>query len=139
MWTPKALSWIPGVPKGDGDRYRTAAFQLNIGPLHIGTNMITGDAGPYRDEFGNYKIDANGNKIYIPNNGYDPDEYRNGIIYFGFGPFRFGWNSEANRHVFQNIFAHNILTGGKTYWFDVLSLKKKFYWQFGYSGGGTLW
>ena len=137
MPPPKVFSWIPFVPKGDGDRYRTAAAQINFGPFGIGVNMITGDAGPYRS--GYYKTDENGNKIYEPNNGYNPDNYRMGIFYLRVGPLRFGRNSENIRHIFQNRFAHDFITGGKTYWFDVLSLKPKWYWGFGYSGGGTLW
>jgi hypothetical protein len=132
----KALSWIPGVPKGDGDRYRTAAFQLNLGPIGLGLNITTGDAGPDRTDYYKY---IDGHKTYIDNNGYDPNTHRNGIVYFRVEPFRFGWNSEKNRDVFQNQFAHQLLMGGKSYNFEVLKLKKKFYWQFGYSGGGTLY
>ena len=122
----------------DGDRYRTAAAQINIGPFGIGTNMISGDAGPYRNNRGGFMIDENGNKIYLPNNGYNPDKYRMGTFYFKLGPVRVGRNSEQIRHVFQNRFAHDFMTGGKTYWFNVLDLKPRWYWGVG-SGGGTLW
>ena len=134
---------IPGVPRGDGDRYRTAAVQINVGPFGIGTNMVTGDAGKNRWEDGHWEV-INGHKTYIPyedSNGdyYNPDNYRNGIFYFKIGPFRLGWNSENTRKEFQNQFAHDFLTGGKSYWFNVLDLKPKFYWGLGYSGGGTLY
>jgi hypothetical protein len=45
---------IPWVPKGDGDRYRTAAAQINFGPFSIGTNMVTGDVGPNRMDTTNH-------------------------------------------------------------------------------------
>jgi hypothetical protein len=50
-----------------------------------------------------------------------------------------GRNSEKVRHIFQNRFAHDFMTGGETYWFNVLDLKPRWWWDFGYSGGGTLW
>jgi hypothetical protein len=128
--------YIPLVPKGDGDRYRTAAVQINFGLFGIGTNMITGDAGPKR---GDYTKIINGKETYVANNDYDPDDYRMGVFYVRVGAFRFGRNSEGIRKVFQNQFAHSYLTGGQSKWFDVLNLKPKGYWQFGYSGGGTLW
>jgi hypothetical protein len=121
------------VPKGDGDRWRTAAAQINIGPFGIGTNMITGDPAVGKEK--PYTI-IDGKETY---NGPHANDYRMGTFYFKFGPFRLGWNSEGNRKVFQNQFAHDLLTGGKSKWFEVLDLKPQFYWQFGYSGGGTLW
>jgi len=130
-------SIIPfGIPKGDGDRYRTAAVQINFGAFGIGTNMITGDAGPYRT---NHWEDIDGHKTYVSYDGYDPNSYRMGTLYFNAGPFRLGRNSEGIRQVFQNQFAHTFLLGGKSLWFEVLNLKPKWYWQFGYSGGGTLY
>ena len=49
-------------------------------------------------------------------------------------------NSENTRKILQNQFAHDMLTGGVSKWFNVLDdLKSKWYWGFGYSGGGTLW
>jgi hypothetical protein len=48
-------------------------------------------------------------------------------------------NSENVRHVFQNRFAHDFMTGGETKWFRVLDLQPRWWWGFGYSGGGTLW
>lgn len=129
---------MPGIPRGDGDRYRTAAAQINFGSFGIGTNIITGDAGDDRWENGHWEY-IDGHKTYIANDGYNPNSHRMGTFYFKAGPFRLGWNSEGNRKVFQNQFAHDFLTGGQSYWFEVLNLKPKWYWQFGYSGGGTLW
>jgi hypothetical protein len=109
-----------------------AAVQLNSGPLSINLNMFTGDAGPDRK---NYVT----NGIYDANGTYDPDKYRAGVLSFGFGPFRFGRNSEQIRHVFQNQFAHDFLTGGKSKWFEVLPISPSLYWSFGTGTGGTLW
>lgn len=136
MEPPDIFNWIPFVPKGDGDRYRTAAVQINVGPFGIGTNMITGEGGPEKYD---YVEDINGHKTYVPNNGYNPDKYRMGTLYFKLGPLRFGRNSEGIRRTLQNQFAHDFLTGGESKWFRVLDLKPQWYWQFGYSGGGTLW
>jgi RHS repeat-associated protein len=130
------FNYIPLVPKGDGDRYHTAAAQINIGPFGIGTNMITGDAGPYR--FNHWK-EIDGHKVYEAYDDYNPNSHRMGIFYFRIGTFRFGRNSEEIRKVFQNQFAHDFLTGGKSLWFEVLNLKPKWYWGFGYNGGSTLW
>jgi RHS repeat-associated protein len=130
------FNYIPLVPKGDGDRYRTAAAQINVGPFGFGTNMITGDAGP----MGNKQYDPiNGKDTYIAHDGYNPNSHRMGTFYFKIGPFRFGRNSEGIRKVFQNQFAHDWLTGGQSKWFEVLNLKPRWYWGFGYSGGSTLW
>jgi hypothetical protein len=129
---------MPGVPRGDGDRYRTAAAQINFGPFGIGTNIISGDAGPDRWNPDNW-TEIDGHKVYKGHDGYDPNSHRMGTFYFKIGPFRFGKNSENTRKIFQNQFAHDFLTGGQSYWFEVLNLKPKWYWQFGYSGGGTLW
>ena len=78
-------------------------------------------------------------KTYIAYNGYNPNSHRSGLLYVGVGPFRFGRNSEGIRHIFQNKFAHDFMTNGESKWFQVLSLKPKKFWGFGYSGGGTLW
>jgi RHS repeat-associated protein len=131
------MSKIPFIPHGDGDRYRTAAAQINVGPFGIGMNLITGDAGPNRNNPDNID-NINGHDTYVANNGYDPNQYRQGVFYFRAGPFRFGRNSEKIREVFQNRFAHDFMTGGDTKWFEVLNLKPKWWWQIGY-GGGTLW
>ncbi|MDR1897734.1 MAG: hypothetical protein LBR10_13180 [Prevotellaceae bacterium] len=129
---------IPLVPKGDGDRWRTAAVQLYSGVLTTNLNMFTGDAGPDRSADGNHKM-INGHDTYIANNGYDPNKYRAGVLSFGIGPFRIGRNSEGIRKVFQNQFAHDLLTGGKSLWFEVLPIKSSWYFYFGTGTGGTLW
>jgi hypothetical protein len=118
-------------------KYRTAAVQINVGPFGIGTNMTTGYAGD-RSNSDNWEY-INGHWTYMPNNGHNPNSHRNGVLYFRIGPFRLGWNSEKNREIFQNRLAHDFITGGQSKWYEVLTLKPKFYWQFGYSGGGTLY
>ena len=127
-----------GIPKGDGDRYRTAAVQINFGPFGIGTNMITGDAGPDRWKEGHWEY-INGERTYVENNGYNPNSHRMGTLYFKVGPFKIGRNSEGIRHVLQNKVAHSWLTGGQSYWFEVLPLQSKWYWEFDFGSGGTLW
>jgi RHS repeat-associated protein len=130
------FKYIPFVPKGDGDRYRTAAAQINMGPFGIGTNMMTGDPGP----MGNKQHESiNGHDTYVAHDGYNPNSHRMGIFYFRLGPLRFGKNSENTRKIFQNQFAHDFLTGGQSKWFEVLDLKPQWYWGFGYSAGGTLY
>jgi hypothetical protein len=117
----------------DGERYRTASAKIKWGPLwEVGTQMITGDAGPDRKFY--TKKDENGNIIYIPNPGYNLNSHRMGIFYFRAGPISIGRNSEEIRHIFQNRFAHDFMTGGETKWFEVLSLKPRWFWQFGGSG-----
>jgi len=126
------FKYLPLVPKGDGDRYRTAAAEINYGPFGIGMYLITGDAGPDRNEY----LDPDG-KYYLANNGYDPNQYRMGVFYGKVGPFRVGGNSEDIRHVFQNRFAHDFMTGGNTKWFEVLSLKPR--WRWWWMFGGSPW
>jgi hypothetical protein len=98
--------------------------------------MMTGDAGPDRTR---HWKEIDGHKVYEGYDGYNPNSHRMGTLYLKIGSFRFGRNSEGIRRVFQNQFAHDWLTGGQSYWFEVLNLKSKQYWRFGYSGGGTLW
>jgi hypothetical protein len=135
---PEGLfSKFPGIiPKGDGDRFRTAAVQLYSGPLTINLNMFTGDAGPNRTDNAR-PID--GHLTYVRDGEYDPDKYRAGVLSLGFGPIRIGRNSEGIRKVFQNQFAHDFLTGGKSKWFKVLPIEPSWYWYWGTDTGGTLW
>jgi hypothetical protein len=44
---------------------------------------------------------------------------------------------EAGKNLPQLV--PDFLTGGQSKWFEVLDLKPRWYWSFGYSGGGTLW
>jgi hypothetical protein len=130
-----------GLPGPDGgDRWRTAAIQINSLPFSINLNMFTGDPdvlniGDRYDHLGELE---NGKKYYIGNTANDPS-MRAGVLSFGFGPLRIGRNSEQIRHVFQNKFAHDFLMGGKSKWFRVLDIKPRWHWQFGSGSGNTLW
>ena len=64
---------------------------------------------------------------------------RAGVLSFGIGPIRIGRNSEGIRHVFQNRFAHDLLTGGKSLWFMQLPISPSWYWSFGTGRGNSLW
>jgi RHS repeat-associated protein len=134
------VDWLPGILKYDeGDRFRTAAASINMGLFSINTNLFTGDPGQDRGiENIGYTL-INGHNTYIANNGYDPNKYRAGVLSFGFGPFRFGRNSEGIRKAFQNQFAHDFLTGGQSKWFRVLPIQPSWYWYFGTGTGNTLW
>ena len=139
---------IPYVPAADGgDRYRTAAARLQIGPYNAGINMFTGDPG--LDSDNRLFPEINGRETYtISKNGDDPDKYRAGIFYIGFGSFRIGRNSEINRHIFQNQFAHDFMMGGESPYFrrldelptdDPYYTPNKWYFYFGSGSGNTLW
>ncbi|MDR2914051.1 MAG: hypothetical protein LBV74_04350 [Tannerella sp.] len=93
------------ISKGDDmqDRWRTAAFHIQLGPFSFGTKIITGDPGPY-GERKEYTVD--GQRYYDKNGEYDPGKYSEGIFYIGVGPFRIGRNSEEIRNYFQNEWAH---------------------------------
>ena len=68
------------------------------------------------------------------------DKYRAGVLSFGIGPMRIGRNSEAIRVVFQNKFAHDMLSGGVPLWFRELEDRKaRWYFYFGTGNGNTLW
>ena len=132
-----------GAPLGrynadGGDRWRTAAIGMNFGPFNINLNMFTGDPG--FDKNNREYAMINGHNTYVQNIfGDDPNSHRAGVLSFGFGPFRFGRNSEQIRHIFQNRFAHDMLTGGSAKWFEVLNIPPSWYFYFGFGSGNTLW
>jgi len=128
---------IPGVPPADGgDRFRTAAVQLQFGPFKAGINLFTGDPGLNEEDRRTRVID--GDETYIESrNGDNPDKYRAGVWYVGFGPFRIGRNSERVRDLFQNQIAHDWLTGSPH--FRVLDVPSSWYFYFGTGTGNTLW
>jgi hypothetical protein len=39
----------------------------------------------------------------------------------------------------KNYLAHDFLTGGKSLWFEILSINPSWYWYFGTGTRGTLW
>ena len=125
---------MPGVPKGDGDRFRTAAVQFNIMEIGVGLNMMTGDRG--KDLDGNPNWETTGKyRTYINNNtGGDPDKYRLGALYVKAGPFRLGWNSEGIRNAIQNKWIH----GTKFPHFKKLK-RNRLYWYIGSGTVNSLW
>ncbi len=129
------------LPAADGgDRFRTTGVQINWMGASIGINLFTGDPG--LDTKSRSRADINNRKHYVLNTetGTDPDKYRMGNFYIGFGPFRIGSNSEANRNFFQNKLAHDRLMNPKVPYFKVLpERKKKRYFYFGFGTGNTTW
>lgn len=126
---------IPGIPKADGgDRFRTGAGKLQIGPIHVGFNIFTGDPGLNKEDR-DYKY-INGVKTYVETNGNNPNKYRAGLGYVRFGPFSFGRDNENIRSYIQNDIIHS-RTGD--YYFDKLKgWPDRSYFQFGW-GLGRLW
>ena len=119
----------------EGDRWRTAAVQMNFGPLSIGLNMFTGDPG-LNDRMSNVAT-IDGHETYMGGTANDPN-LRAGVLYIGVGSIKIGRNSEQIRKVFQNQFAHDFLMGGKAKWFQVLPIPPTWFFYFG-TGGSSLW
>lgn len=134
--------YIPCVPAADGgDRYRSAAARFRLGVFSMGVNLFTGDPGVDHDIRRTFEDpDANGRETYtISANGDNPDEYRAGVFYVGFGPFKVGANSEQIRNIFQNRFAHDFLCRGDSPYFKVLDRPGHAYFYFGTETGNSLW
>jgi hypothetical protein len=130
------LSWVPGIPKGSGDKYRTASVQFNAFDHGYGFNLMTGDkGGKIRDDEGNIISDNVKDGVYIKGGTGDPDKYRLGALYVRGGPLKLGWNSEKIRNYYQNEL-HKI-KGDPI--FRVLDIKGRFFWYFGSGTGNTLW
>lgn len=133
-----------------GDRYRSAAARIRIGLFQIGVNLYTGDPGvdskdrrTFFDpdtESSYYDEEMGGRETYtIGANGENPDEFRAGVFYVGYGPFKVGVNSEQVRNTFQNRFAHDYLCKGDSPYFKVLDRPSEFYFYFGTGTGNSLW
>lgn len=134
--------YLIGIPNADGgDRYRSAAVRLRLGPLYAGVNFFTGDPGLDKEDRRTYAdADVGGRETYTINeNGDDPDAYRAGIAYVGLGPFKIGTNSEKVRDRLQNHFAHDLICKGRSPYFKVLDRPAQTYFYFGTQTGGTLW
>jgi len=119
-----------------GDRYRTAAFQLNIGHFKMGFNLFTGDPGLDKDD----RISEEGSGIHEGKRVFTSgniNKYRQGVAYVGFGPLKIGANSEKIRHQVQNRFSHDLLKPGPHV--QVLNRPDEFYWYGGTGYGTGLW
>lgn len=128
------FSWLPGIPKGSGDKYRTSAGQLNIGLFSVGYNLMTGED----DGTGNYHT-IDGYRYHNETN-----VHRLGLIYFGFGNMRIGYNSEKIRVKLQNDLIHKPgqdKNPNSFYLWDDLSSQypDNLYWYMGSTGGSSLW
>ena len=131
---------ILGIFAADnGDRYRSAAAKIRIGPyFQIGTNLFTGDPGASHNNRNVYY--DHGRATYgTGRNGENPDKFRAGVLYIGWGPVRIGQNGEKIRNCFQNRFAHDFLCHGDSPYFKVLDRAGKAYFYFGTGTGNTLW
>ena len=53
---------------------------------------------------GKKNVKENGNRHFV---GGDIDKQHHGVLSFGIGPIRIGWDSESIRHTFQNRIAHD--------------------------------
>ncbi|MFV0419287.1 MAG: RHS repeat-associated core domain-containing protein [Dysgonomonas sp.] len=128
------LGYLPFIPRADGgDRFRSAAVQMNHGLFSINLNMFTGDPGLTKKMRDTDPID--GWETYTSGTADEP-KYRVGALSFGFGPLRIGRNSEAIRNTFQNNLIHKNIGSPL---FRVLDIASSWYWYFGFGSGNTLW
>jgi RHS repeat-associated protein len=107
---------------GDGgDRWRTAALQLNLGLASSGFRLGTGAPKPGQ-------VDAIGGKAgtYKLFQTYNPNQYRLGLAYTSFGNLTIGMNSEKIRNQIQNIWVHDFLNPPSP-WFQVLPQNDELY------------
>ena len=116
-----------------GDAYRTAAVQLAYKDFNIRLNIMTGDyktaSGLGKDNLKDYP-----NGYYT---GGNVDDIRLGALSVGYGNYSFGVNSEKIRHVFQNQFAHGIVS--KQPAFRMLNNNWNAYSHYGTRSRYTLW
>lgn len=125
----------------NGDRYRSAAVKIRLFKLvEVGTNLFTGDPGASHLDRNVYYDPNNHEATYgIGRNGENPDEFRAGVLYIGYGPFRIGQNGEKIRNCFQNRFAHDFLCQGDSPYFKMLDRVGQAYFYFGTGTGNSLW
>lgn len=105
-----------------GDKFRTAAVRASKNGFSIGLNLFTGDpdAKDPQSLINRPFKKINEHEIYHTEYGSSPNSFRLGAMYLGKDGYRVGWNSEKIRHIFQNRFAHDIITRGKAKWFEIL-------------------
>jgi hypothetical protein len=97
------LGGLQKLLNDEGDRFRTAAGFLKIGKFDARLNMFTGEHSYF--DYSDEKNYPRGLKA-----GGSADKYRFGAITLGFKGSRIGWNSESIRDLFQNRFAHEIVS-----------------------------
>ena len=120
---------LPWLPKHEtSDKHMSSHVRLRLGFFEIGNIAVKGRSYPGAT-IDNGLIDEGPNGTYIAKDGYDPDEYRAGILYIQIGSLRFGYNSETIRDRIQN-WVHD-------HWFATPRFKKlnipgKWYWEFCY-------
>ena len=126
-----------GLGGDGGDRWRSAALKIGYKEkMGIGFNLITGNPGYEDSENGRPREIINGHGTYT---GEHSNDYRMGALFAYYGNYRVGVNAEPVRHVIQNRFAHDIMTGGHSKWFQVMN--KTWYPYFSYKTRNpyTLW
>ncbi len=90
-----------------GDRFRTTGIRIGVGDFHLRINLYTGD--PTAPD-GTRPTDKTGRETYSHPAA---DDYRAGVLSFGYRNYSIGLNSEIIRHIFQNVIAHDVLRGKK--------------------------
>lgn len=134
--------WMFGLPGPDGgDRFRSAAIRFQWGNYGLGLNMFTGNP----NEQGTLDMNARGaaetsaDKLREAYNAGTANSYRMGALYISYDNFKIGSNSEVFRHVFQNLFAHDLLTNCSAKWFEKLDNKLYFYGSYDTRSKYSLW
>jgi len=124
--------WFGKMVNDGEDRYRTAAAQIGYGDVNLRVQLFTGRAASATDL--GQKDNMYPNRYY---KGGDVDKYRLGALSIGYGDYRVGANSEKIRHVFQNQFAHGVVSPQPA--FKVLDNKWNPYYYYGTSNRYSLW
>ncbi|WKZ58469.1 MAG: DUF6443 domain-containing protein [Cyclobacteriaceae bacterium] len=135
-WITKGLDPFNIHPQHIGDSrdgFRTEAFNARFGAFNFGFNLATGM--PDKNPSG-VDLLIGGNKgTYIKNAPFDPDQFRLGLGYIGFGNFKFGINSEQYiRAPIQNSF-HSLIGSP---WFRVMPGNTQLFLEYS-SSTGTGW
>lgn len=127
----EVFDWLPGVPKGSGDKYRTSAVEINFFGSTFGYKLMTGeDAGGTPQTIDGYKYHN------------EKNIHRLGLIYWGSGSERHGVNSESIRNLLQNELIHKPgqrKNPDSFYLWNVLNIMDRGYLSEGSTGGSSLW
>jgi len=141
--TKESFPWadyVPLIPKlregniPETDRYRTASGRLRFGLFEAGFFLHTGEGDQIR------LVDTDGDGIAdtraVVGGNIGESSRSNGIVYFGFGGFKVGWDSENIRHGLQNRLAHDGMSSQPQYgmkypWMLSLDRSPRFVFQFG--------